>query len=182
MKLFLNMVRLAFPELYEAKTMDGEGDPSFSASLILTPQHPDIKALNAVIEAVAKEKWGAKADAILEGILAADKGCLHNGDRKAHLAGFKGNKFVPARSATRPLVIDANKVPLTKKDGKPYSGCYVNGHIDVWAQDNKFGKRINAGLCGIQFVKDGDSFRGSGASSVDEFDNISVGAHAEDLV
>ncbi|MBD0092018.1 ssDNA-binding protein, partial [Acinetobacter baumannii] len=35
MKIRLNNVRLAFPALFEAKTVNGEGDPAFSASFIL---------------------------------------------------------------------------------------------------------------------------------------------------
>ena len=34
MKIRLNNVRLAFPALFEAKTVNGEGDPAFSASFL----------------------------------------------------------------------------------------------------------------------------------------------------
>lgn len=182
MKVKLNNVRLAFPQLYEAKTVNGEGKPAFSATFLLDPTHPDIKALNAAIDAVAKDKWGAKADAILKTARAADKVCLHNGDTKAEYAGFEGNFYVSARNATRPTVIDADKSPLTAQDGKPYAGCYVNAVVDIWAQDNNYGKRVNASLGGVQFFRDGDAFAGGGAASADEFDNIAEGAAAEDLV
>lgn len=182
MKVKLNNVRLAFPQLYEAKTVNGEGKPAFSATFLLDPTHSDIKALNAAIDAVAKDKWGAKADAIVKTARAADKVCLHNGDTKAEYAGFEGNFYVSARNATRPTVIDADKSPLTAQDGKPYAGCFVNAVVDIWAQDNNYGKRINASLGGVQFFRDGDAFAGGGAASADEFDNIAEGATAEDLV
>ncbi len=59
-------------------------------------------------------------------------------------------------------------------DGKPYSGCYVNGIVDIWAQDNGFGRRLNATLKGVQFVKDGDAFSGGTAVSADAFDDLGV--------
>ncbi len=40
MKLKLNNVRLAFPSLFEAKTVNGEGDPRFSAVFFNVSQTP----------------------------------------------------------------------------------------------------------------------------------------------
>lgn len=174
MKVKLNNVRLAFPQLFEAKTVNGEGEPAFSASLLIDPADPQIKALNAAIDAVAKEKWAAKAEAILKTMRATDKTCLHDGDLKDQYAGFEGMLYVSARSKTRPLVIDADKTPLTAKDGKPYAGCYVNASIELWAQDNSYGKRVNASLRGVQFLRDGDAFAGGAPASEDEFDDLSV--------
>jgi hypothetical protein len=85
-------------------------------------------------------------------------------------------------SKGRPLVIDRNRDPLTAADGKPYSGCYVNVSIDVWAQDNKYGKRINAQLKGIQFVRDGDAFGGGAPASPDEFEDLGVPEEEDALV
>lgn len=182
MKLKLNNVRLAFPVLFEAKTVNGEGKPAFSASFLIDPADPQVKALNTAIDQVANDKWGAKAAAILKQMRATDKVALHDGDLKSNYDGFPGNLYVSARSTTRPLVINNNKSPLTEQDGKPYAGCYVNASIELWAQDNNYGKRVNASLRGVQFLRDGDAFVGGGAASEDEFDDISQGAAAEDLV
>ncbi len=182
MKVKLTNVRLAFPVLFEAKTVNGEGKPAFSASFLLDPADPQVKALNQAIEQVAKDKWGAKAEAILKQMRAQDKVALHDGDLKANYDGFPGNLYVSARSATRPLVIDKDKSPLTEQDGKPYAGCFVNALIELWPQDNNYGKRVNASLRGVQFFRDGDAFAGGGAASEDEFDDISSGATADDLV
>ena len=181
MKIKLTDTRLAFPVLFEAKTVNGEGKPAFAAAFLLDPTDPQVKALNQAIEAVAKEKWGAKADAIIKQMRGADKVFLHDGDLKENYDGFAGMLYVSSRSTTRPLVIDADRSPLTEKDGKPYAGCYVNASIELWAQDNNYGKRINASLRGVQFLRDGDAFAGGGAASEDEFDDISQGAMVEDL-
>lgn len=182
MKIKLTNVRLAFPTLFEAKTVNGEGKPAFSASFLIDPADPQVKAINAAIEQVAKDKWGAKADAVLKQMRAQDKVCLHDGDLKANYDGFPGNLYISSRSATRPLVIDADKSPLAEQDGKPYAGCFVNASIELWPQDNNFGKRVNASLRGVQFFRDGDAFTGGGAASEDEFDDIAEGATADGLV
>jgi len=121
-----------------------------------------------------------KAPDILKALRASGKVALRNGDEKSHYSGFAGNLYISARNAVRPTVIDANKSPLTVADGRPYAGCYVNAVIDLWAQDNAYGKRINASLSGVQFVRDGEAFSGGGAASVDEFE--SVDQLATDLV
>lgn len=176
MKLKLSNVRLAFPTLFEAKTVNGEGKPAFSASFLLDPADPQVATINQAIDACAKDKWGAKADAILKAMRGADKVFLHDGDLKDNYEGFAGTLYVSSRSTTRPLVIDADKTPLTEKDGKPYAGCYVNASIELWAQDNNYGKRVNASLRGVQFLRDGDAFAGGAPASDDEFDDLTVGA------
>ncbi len=82
----------------------------------------------------------------------------------------------------RPTVIDRDRTALIQADGRPYAGCYVNAVVDIWAQDNNFGKRINASLSGVQFLRDGDAFAGGGVAAPDDFDDISEGADAEGLV
>ena len=122
MKIRLNNVRLAFPVLFEAKTVNGEGKPAFSASFLLDPADPQVQAINNAIEQVAKEKWGARADAILKQLRSQDKTALHDGDIKSNYEGFAGRLYVSARSTARPLVIDKDKTPLTERDGRPYAG------------------------------------------------------------
>ena len=53
MKLMLKNVRLAFPSLFEAKTVNGEGKPAFSASFLINPKDPQVKTIQQAIEAVA---------------------------------------------------------------------------------------------------------------------------------
>ena len=181
MKLKLNNVRLAFPALFEAKTVNGEGEPAFSAVYLIDPTDPQVKTIEATMLAVAKEKWGIKGEAQLKALRAAGKSCLNDGDLKADYAGFAGMLFLSARGKTRPLVLDADKTPLLPADGKPYAGCYVNATVDVWAMDNSYGKRICASLAGVQFRRDGDAFAGGAGGSADDFDDVSEGADAESL-
>lgn len=184
MKIKLQNVRLSFPNLFTAKKQDPDSasPPTFSASFLLDPKDSQIKAIEAALEQVAKDKWGAKADAVLKQLRASDKLALHNGDSKSQYAGYEGMLFINASNPTRPLVLDRDKSPLTEQDGKPYGGCYVNVSLELWAQDNKFGKRINASLGGVQFVKDGDRFGGGSTADESDFDELAAGADADDIV
>lgn len=171
MRIKLKNVRIAFPTLFESRTVNGEGKPAFSATFLVDPADPQVKEINAAIETVAKEKWGAKADTTLKALRAGGKVCLRDGNEKANYSGFENNLFISARSTVRPLVIDRDRTPLEPEDGLPYAGSYVNASLDVWAMDNSFGKRVCASLRGVQFAKDGDAFAGSGAASADEFED-----------
>jgi hypothetical protein len=174
--IMLSNVRLAFPQLFTATQVNGEGKAAFSASFLLTLDHPDVAKLKAAIAATAQAKWGAKTGEILQALVAGDKVCLHNGDTKSNLEGYAGNLFVSARGPMRPLVIDADRSPLTEADGKPYSGCFVNAQIALWAQQNNYGKRINAQLRGVQFFRDGEAFSGGGVANPDEFESVEADA------
>jgi hypothetical protein len=75
----------------------------------------------------------------------------------------------------RPTVINRDRTPLTAADGVIYSGCHGNVQVEVWAQDNSYGKRINAQLLGVQFTRDGDSFGGgTQPAKPDDFADLSA--------
>lgn len=182
MKLTFKDARLAFPNIFEPRANE-KGELQFSGAFIFAPDHSGIKDLDAVIDEVGKAKWGAKWPQILKELKAGDRLPIHNGDSKASLAGYEGNMFFNAYNKVRPTVVDRDRSPLTAQDGKPYGGCYVNAIVDVWAQENSYGKRINCQLQGVQYVRDGDSFAGGGkAAEAADFDEISDGADAGDLV
>ena len=184
MKVKLVNVRLAFPALFEPKSVNAGDDPRFSAAFPIAPTSENAKALNNAVASVAKEKWGAKADAILtelksKGRVAYKESALSK-EGKVY-DGFEGMHTFNATNKVRPLVIDSNKTPLTAADGKPYAGCYVDVIVEFWAQDNSYGKRVNATLSGVQFRADGDAFSGGRPASTDEFDDLAQGTEAEAL-
>lgn len=171
-RLILPNARLAFPNIFTARPSEDGGDPAFSGLFILTPDNPAVAALRKAFVEIAKEKWGAKADAILKQLLAQDRVALHDGANKANYDGFEGNFYVSARNKTRPAVFDRGRNPVSADSGIIYAGCFVNASIDLYAQDNKFGKRINATLRGVQFSADGDAFSGGRPATADEFEDL----------
>lgn len=184
-RIMLKNVRLSFPNLFEPSIVgdDPKAKPRYSAMLILTPDHPQLAEIKSKMIAVAKEKWNAKAVEIYKGLDKSDKLALHDGDTKAQYDGVGGNFFISAaaQESARPTVVDGNKSPLTAKDGKPYAGCYINASIDLWAQDNGFGKRVNAQLRGVQFLRDGDAFAAGRPADSEEFEEVTEGADAAEF-
>lgn len=171
-KIIIPEARLAFPDLFTPRSVDG-GPLMFGATFIVPPNSPALAAIAAEEDRVAKEKWGEKASQIVAMIRANNRGAVKPGILKAKFDGFEGNFFVSANSKTKPTVVDRQRVPIEPASGKIYAGCYVLGHIAIWAQDNKFGQRLNAEVTGVQFLRDGDAFSGGAApSSVDEFGDL----------
>ncbi len=172
MRVHLKDVRITFPQLFDAKQVNGQGEPKFSAAFLVPRDHPQIGEIQKAITEAAAAKWGAKADIELKKLKAADRLAVHDGDAKSDYEGYEGNLFINASNRIRPLVIDGNRAPLTASDGKPYSGCYVNVILEFWAQDNQFGKRVNASLLGVQFSKDGERLAGGAVAAADDFEAI----------
>lgn len=168
----LKNVRLSFPHIFKPQQTD-EGEGGFEASGLISPDDPQIAELNKLIDVVGAQTFKAQWPTVKKALIAQDRMCLHNGDTKADKDGYAGNWFVKARSDAKPLVIDRDKTILTQADGKPYSGCYCDINFQVWGQNNKYGKRINASLRYVQFRRDGDAFSAVPPARLDEVPDIS---------
>lgn len=178
MKLKITRARLAFPNLFEPREQINK-EMKFDANFILSPA--DKAAAQAVVKAVAAEKFGARSEQILAAI-ERGRNCLRDGNLNLDKSGdvrdgFKDAFFLVAKNKARPLVIGRNKEVLTQKDGKVYGGCYVNATVDIFATtgQKQGGNGIFATLKGVQFVEDGDAFGGGAPADPDEFEDLGVG-------
>ena len=173
MDIKLKNVRIAFCQyIFKPGAMQEGQDKKFSSTFLIPKTDTNqIAEVEAAIKSAAEDKWGPKAK-ILDQLKKAGKTCLRDGEEKAQYDGYAECMFVNASSKVKPLVIDKDKTPLTEESGKPYGGCYVNCKLNIWAQDNSYGKRVNASLMGIQFAKDGDAFSGAAPAKADDFDDI----------
>lgn len=155
--IIIKNVRISFPALFSKPVINGQ-EGKFGAKFILDPatNGDAIKALESRIAVLLRDK--------LKNIkLASDKKCLRNGD-DAGRPEYEGNFVLSASNKVRPVVIDRAGQPIVEDDGVIYSGCYVNAKVDPWAQDNQFGKRINATLIAVQFQADGEPLGGGHVS------------------
>jgi len=162
-KIKLSNVRLSFPSLFRKAVFSGE-ETKFEATFLLdkTTQADKIAEIDAAIKHLIKDVLkGAK--------LPADKICLRDGNDVDYV-GYANNMSIKASSSKRPMVLDRDRSPLAEDDNRLYAGCYVNGIIELWAQNNQWGKRINANLLGVQFFKDGEPFSDGVTASADDFD------------
>lgn len=174
----LKNVRLAFPDIWTPVAFEEGQEKKYGATFLIQKNDAQIKAIQKAINEVAVAQWKEKAKTVLGSLTGnANKICFVDGETKAY-DGFSECMALSAKNKRRPLIVDRNKEPLIEDDGKPYSGCYVNASLEIWAQENKWGKGIRATLRGIQFLRDGDQFGGGSVANQDEFEDFS--SFAED--
>jgi len=179
-KLKLENVRLSFPVLFEAKAFEPGAKPRFDATFLIEPGSKNDKAIRRAIAEVAKETYGAKAEAHLKAYEGnANKYCYLDGDLKEY-DGYEGMMYLACHSSARPMVIDRDKTPLVEQDGKPYAGCYVNATVDIYAQSGKY-PGIRSSFNAVQFAGDGDAFGGGERGSMDDFEDLSNGIDEDDI-
>lgn len=118
--------------------------------------------------------------------LKADNKFLRDGDLSAKEEN-EGNWTVNASESKKVIARDNKRDPKTGKprmlkvgvdDDRIYGGCFVNALIRPWFMNNKYGKKVNAGLVAVQFAKDGEPF-GQNRISEDEVDE-EMDNYAED--
>lgn len=168
--IVIQNVRASYPHLWEpyaGKNSDEKGKFGIVGLLPKETHREAIKALNEHIGTLCMAKWKKK--------LPSDARCLRDGAARAEDDDdmLNGMYTFNASDTRRPLVIDRSKTPLTEADDVIYPGCWVNIQVKLWEQDNKFGKKINANLLAVQFVRDDERF-GDGAigGDVDAFDEL----------
>ena len=155
--------RISFPSLFKKAEFNGvEG--KYEAT-ILFPK-TDTKTYDAIMKAIEECK---KANKLKVG---ADKLFIKDGD-DVEYEGYEGHWAVKGSNNKRPTVINRDKTPLVEADEVVYAGCFVNAILEPWGQNNNYGKRVNANLLGVQFVKDGEPFGDGGSTaSVDDFEEL----------
>jgi hypothetical protein len=180
-QVLLKNVTLAFPALGEPQAY-GEGEPAYGAKFPIEPNSENAKLIEDAIKAEAKETWKDKADSVLAMLVEDGKVAYSRREYRSKktgepYAGFEKTFYLGTRNTTvQPSVYDqygdevVGKAEITRK---AFSGAVVNASIEVWAQDNKWGRRINCSLRGIMLTGEGQSFGGgSGAASADDFASL----------
>lgn len=174
----LPAARLSFPRLFKPKAFREGQDPRFEATFLLDPSDKAhakvIKQIEDAADSIVEEHFGKKKPKKIEL-------CFGDGDEKDY-DGYEGMFYISTSNKTRPTVVARDRTPLVEEDGKPYAGCYVNGSITLWVMDNEFGKRVNANLRAVQFVKDGEAFGVKPVDADEEFDVLDDDGDSDDFL
>jgi len=191
-RIMLKNVVLAFPALAEPNSF-GEGEPAYGAKFPIKPNSEQQKAIEAAIIAEATEAWKDKADSVLkmleeDGKVAFAKKVYRSKKTGEAYQGFDGAHYLSTRNAkTQPTVFNQYGEELSGKgeiERQAFSGAVVNASVEIWAQDNKWGRRINCSLRGVMLTGEGENFGGGSApASADEFAGLAKAkADAEDIL
>jgi len=175
--IILKNVRLSFPTLFKATSFQDQGEPKFSATFLIPKGSEAHKTVEAEIKRVASEAWGEKAKSIVDRQNASQRKLLKDGDTVdgetqdgERKNGYEGHMAIKGSSKSAPLVIGRQRQPITEESGIIYGGCIVNAQIDIWAQDNQFGKFLNCKLLAVQFWADGEAFGNASRADASAFD------------
>ena len=176
--------RLSYPKLFKPEAYQEGQEKKFQATFLLDPSDADhavqIKEIKKTAAALMRDAYGADfAPSGLKGI------CFGDGNKKVKedgtvSEGYKDMFYISVTNTVRPAVANRKGEPVAEGDPQcPYGGCYVNGTLTLWAQNNKYGKRINGNLRGVQFVKDGEAFGAGPVSVEDEFEALEDNSPAD---
>jgi hypothetical protein len=161
-------VRLSYPHLDRPyKKEDDKGVAKYGVVALL-PKDTHKAAKKLIEDVIADVLKEAKVKA-----LAADKKFLRDGDesdKEEHAECWT----LSAREERRPILkqLDDGELSVVEpEDAKEtfYGGCWASILVRPWFQNNKYGKRVNAGLTAVTKKADDDSF-GEGRISEEEVD------------
>jgi hypothetical protein len=161
--------RISFPYVFEkAKAMEAGKDGKYEITLYI-PKSEDISKLRANLEKVAKEAFGAK----FQSLEKLKHPPIKDGDEKDPSDPAYGHWIVRAKSAKRPVVVDASRSPVESKEAV-YGGCYGRINITPASYAIPTGWGVTLYLNAVQKVKDGERFGGGGVSAEDVFEALAV--------
>ena len=175
MKILLRNVRLSFPSLFEKAEFDGQVGKYEATFLIPKTDVETVNLINNAIKDAMSEKYPGKKVTIPK-----HKWCLQDGDDKDY-AGYAGHWSFKAANSRRPTLINRDKSPVVESDEVIYAGCYVNASVDIWIQDNNFGKRVNGNLHGVQFVRAGEPFGAGDVDALEDFEALDALTSDDDI-
>ena len=167
--ILVRNVRLSYPHLFKPWGMNEGDDKKYSGKFLLDKKThaEDIKVLGQHLVKMQTEAFKGR---IPNGMLFLRDGA------ESGKAEMESTFTIAASESKRPDVLNRDRSRVNEEDDIVYAGCYVNVLIRPWAQNNKFGKRINANLLAVQFVKDGERFSGIERPDMnDVFDEVDEG-------
>jgi hypothetical protein len=148
---------------YAGRADDGsDATPKFSIIGIL-PKETHEEAKKLIVEEMTRILDEKKSK------VAKDKKFIRDGDDQEK-DEYEGAWTVSAREERKPKCRDRAGNLVEDRDEIAdmfVSGYWYNILIRPWYQDNKFGKRLNAGLVGVQFVRKDEPF---GMAAIDDSD------------
>jgi Protein of unknown function (DUF2815) len=148
-----------------------DGKESFCSHLLIPPDHPQVQEISEKIRVAAQHEWPQDFEEVLQAAKAKQWIALRRGEvGKPGVDHYRGRLYISSSNKSRPRLVDANAIEVPSNSPLFYSGCWVNAIITFWAQNNKYGKKINCELNGLQFLKDDERLGGGGrVAGADEF-------------
>jgi hypothetical protein len=169
--------RLSYPSLLTATAYQNGDKKEYKANLIFDNQDDNTKKVTVIVPKLLNAHFGANGNKILS-IITDDKKLrfYREGnkelDKDLNPIPYLQNKLVVIAKTAEDNpheFYDANgkKVEFSNtfawqtEGRKFYGGCYANVVVQIWVQDNDYGKAIRCKLLAVQFAGDGEPLGGT---------------------
>lgn len=157
--LRINNVRISYPVLFRPKGFEGndQAEKKYSAVFVLDKQKnkKDLRDIQNAIRAVIDEKWGDKRPKNIKLCL------IEASEKEGTYSNEEDLMLLSSSTPRRPPVVGKNpENEVHEDDDEVWPGCFVNASVRFWAQDNKYGKRVNCELRAVQTLAKGDRWGG----------------------
>lgn len=202
----LNPATMIWPRLITAEPFKKNGkpvgDPKYSGTFVLAPDHPDLAPLKGRAAAVAKGKWpGVEFNTIEWPFASGDKMIAENAAKVAAKEEgvrllsedvqklFAGKVVLKARTKKQPSlgkmtstgILILEGVTLDREKGIFYSGTDTLFEVNFWANTGSKGEKyITAYLNAVVSYNKGAKIGGGGAPLAERFKGYVGHATAED--
>jgi hypothetical protein len=159
-------VRFSYPHLAKAYKGDNDAGEAKFGIVGMLPKSTHKAARDLINERIDELLKENKVKA-----LASDKKFLRDGDESGK-EDYADHWTVSARETRRPPLRDRQNNVVEPEDAAEVfqPGYWGDILIRPWYQNNNYGKRVNAGLSSVQFVKEDETF-GEGRISDEELDD-----------
>lgn len=188
-KIRLTNVRASFLKLDKPEAFEEGQTKKYQASALLDPSDAEhaklIKLLKAKAAELCEDAYGEVPEEIKDEPLdRLPFGLANKHPKKKKYDGYEDMFYVSTSNTIRPAIANrAGEAVESSEPQFPYSGCYVNMNISLWAllgpNRAKYGPRIGANLIGIQFVKDGEAFGQAPPRADEEFEALEDNSPAD---
>ena len=166
--IVLKNVRLSYPALFRPKVgTDKEGkptEPKYGAAFIAHLPNSERADLLSII----KEVFAKKAPGVF---LPPTNVFARSGDDTGKPEYAGATVISSSEKVDRPPKVYNRAGKITASEAEVYSGCMVDAVIRPWAQNNGWGKRVNASLVAVKFVGDNEPF---GLPPIDDAELLGV--------
>lgn len=160
--------RLAFSALYAPVSVLDSDRKTYGAKILVSDEEAN-RIREEMVRFYCERDTSSRAPIEADALIMGGRTALRCKD---------GSWSISARSQFKPYSLRRVEGVITEVSDL-YDGCYVVADVGLWYQDDrKWGKRVNANLNGVLFVRDGE--RMGRRSAADMFADV-VDESAEDV-
>ena len=161
-------VRFSYCTLIEPKAAVAGGAETYSVTLLIPKT--DTNTIKKIKDAIEAAKAAYLAKNVGKKLPSELKNTLHDGDGEKPNGGEYGPEcagcyVMTTSSRNRPVIVDANKVPLDPAE--VYSGGYGRAILNFYVYDTNGNKGVSAGLNGVMKLTDGEPLAGGVVTDAD---------------